>query len=388
MFIKRELQKELLSLSRKYPVVTVTGPRQSGKTTLIRHAFPALPFYSMEDPDVRELALADPRAFLGKTAKGAVLDEIQQAPELLSYLQGMIDKPKNRAKFILSGSQQFELTRHVTQSLAGRTALLRLLPLSIDEIENGRSRKTSVEQYMLKGFYPRIYDKRLNPTKAYKAYFETYIQRDLRQLIHVKDLRLFRKFVRLCAGRIGGLTVASSLANDVGVSIQTIQSWLSVLEASYIIYFLEPYYENIGKRLIKSPKLYFCDVGLAAYLLGIENKNQIDRDPLRGRLVENLVIMEIVKKRYNQGLDANVFFYRDNHENEVDLIYKSGNSLVPAEVKAASTFHKDFLKGLRYIKKILPHRIKKGYVIYTGTREQEAGEGFELINFKKARHVV
>ena len=257
--------------------------------------------------------------------------------------------------------------------------MLQLLPLTMGELKQLPA-TYQLNDYLWRGFYPKIYDKKLNPTSTYKYYFETYIQRDLRELIAVKDLHAFRKFVKLCAGRIGQIFVASNLANELGLSVPTIQSWLSILEASYIAFLLEPYHVNRGKRLVKSPKLYFYDVGLATYLLGIEKKAQLDRDPLRGALVENLVVSELLKTRYNQGLDHNLFFYRDSNLNEVDVLFKKGNTLIPIEIKSSTTFTSSFLKGLEHIRKVFPGSVKGGYLVYGGTTEQNVG-GISVINF-------
>ncbi len=382
MIITREINKELLCSAKKYPVVTITGPRQSGKTTLAKTAFPKKPYFSMEDPDVREAAIGDPRGFFAGLKGGAVIDEIQRAPVLLSYIQGIVDKTGKTGQFILTGSQQLELAGTISQSLAGRTAMLKLLPFSIAELSQMR-KQPQVDDMLLSGFYPRVHEKKIQPAKAYRDYFETYIQRDLRQLIQIKDLHLFQKFVRLCAGRIGSIFVASNLANEVGVSITTIQSWVSILEASYIVFLLQPYYENIGKRLIKSPKMYFYDVGVASYLLGIENVTQMMRDPLRGSLIENLVLMELVKKRLNAGLDPALYFYRDSHQNEVDVVFKTGNELVPYEIKSAQTFQMSWFKQLNYFSGVFAGRVKRGYVAYTGEHEQKIGI-FQLIKYSNA----
>ena len=388
MIIRRDIQTVFKRLVKDYPVVTITGPRQSGKTTLARTTFPDIPYFSMEDPDIRAMALADPRSFLENDASQVILDEIQRAPQLLSYIQGIVDEPHSvhPRKFILTGSYQLEMIGKVVQSLAGRTALLRLLPFTFGEVHRF-GKKYSVNDFLIRGFYPRVYRESLDPTTAYKYYFETYVQRDLRQLITIKDLRLFQKFVRLCAGRAGRIFVASSLSNEVGVSVPTIHSWISVLEASSIIFLLEPYHENIGKRLVKSPKLYFHDVGLASYLLGIENEKQMERDPARGGLVENLVVSELVKNRFNAGKDHNLFFYRDSNNNEVDIIFKTGTMLVPAEVKSAATFTADFLKGLDYLKKIFPGRIEKSYLVYCGKQGRQLGN-VQLIAIESVREIV
>lgn len=386
MIIKREQQNILIELARQYPVVTITGPRQSGKTTLVQSAFPDFQYFSMEDPDIREIAISDPRQFLNKHGKGMILDEIQKTPELLSYIQGIVDKHRNPGMFILTGSQQFDLHSKISQSLAGRTAILYLLPFTINELSKMKSDFT-VDEYLLYGFYPGIHDKKQDPNIAYKNYFQTYIERDLRQIVNIKDLNLFQKFVRLCAGRIGQVFSASSLSNDIGVSVPTINSWISILKASYILFTLEPYSANIGKRLIKSPKLYFYDVGIASYLLGIENINQLSRDPLRGNLFENMVILEMLKTRFNIGRDHNLFFYRDSNKNEVDVLYKKGNQLIPVEIKSAETFTKDFLKGLEYIKKVFPENIENSYILYAGDFEQQI-ENSHLINFKNTSSII
>ena len=274
----------------------------------------------------------------------------------------------------------------INQSLAGRTALLKLLPFSLTEL-GGIKKEHITDEYILQGFYPGLHDRKIECSTFYKNYFETYIERDLRQLINIKDLRLFRKFVKLCAGRIGQIFSANSIANDVGVSVPTINSWLSILEASYIVFLLEPYHASIGKRLIKSPKLYFYDTGLASWLMGIETLVQMERDPLRGSLFENMVIMEMIKARYNSGKDHNLYFYRDSNGNEVDALLISGSIIVPVEIKSASTFNSEFLKGINYIHRILPDSTGPGYIVYSGEAEQ-TGEFFSLINFRNCSKIV
>ena len=378
MYIPRSIEKEVLEMSNQYPVITITGPRQSGKTTLAKHLFSYLPYFSFENPDVRLLAESDPRSFLNQFDIGAVLDEIQYVPQLLSYLQQIVDENQN-LKFILTGSNQFSLLNKINQSLAGRTAILKLLPFSLEEIPF--IKKNTTDDILFTGFYPAIFSRNLNPVKAYRNYYETYIERDVRQLIQLKDLSLFQKFIRICAGRTANLFNASAIASETGVSVKTIQSWISVLEASYIIFRLSPYFENINKRLIKSPKIYFYDVGLASYLLGIENAKQLSRDPLRGALFENMVIIEMIKKRVNRGLDHNLFFYRDSHHSEIDVIQKQGSKLIPYEIKSSQTFHPEFLKGLLRFKKNLPDRITDMYLIYDGELELK-NQGVKLLNFR------
>ena len=351
--IDRTIEPILKDLVTKYPVVTITGPRQSGKTTLCRKVFPQLPYENLEIPDVRQYALDDPRGFLNRYSDGVILDEIQRTPDLLSYIQGIVDDRQRPGQFILTGSQQFEVLNRVSQSLAGRTALLKLLPLSLAEIhlENTPS---AVDRLILSGLYPRIHDQRLNPTQALGDYLATYVERDVRQIAAIKDLSLFEKFVRLCAGRVGHILNLQSLANDVGVSHTTVRSWISILQASFIIFLLPPWFRNISKRLIKSPKLYFCDVGLASYLLGLENEHHVTRDPLRGHLFENIAVIEAMKYRFNKGLRSNLFFYRDSGGNEVDLILEMGPDIFPAEIKAAETIMPGSLKGLRKFAGLMP----------------------------------
>jgi hypothetical protein len=381
--IKREIEKTLFELSASYPVVTITGPRQSGKTTLVKAAFPNHRYFSMEDPDVRLKAITDPRSFL--LTSGMALDEIQKAPVLLSYMQGIVDEHQKPGMFILSGSQNLLLARSVSQSLAGRTALLTLLPFSISEL-SGSASVLSLDEMLLKGFYPRIHDRNLDPVKAYKDYFETYIQRDLHELIHIKDLHSFQKFVKLCAGRIGSLFSASSLANEIGITVATVNSWISVLQASYITFFLEPYFVNKGKRLIKSPKLYFYDVGLAAYLLGMEKMSHLENDPHRGALFENLVVVELLKKRMNRGLDSNMNFYRDSNGNEVDVLLHEGSRLTPVEIKSAATFTTEFLKGITAFRKVFSDEAQGGFIVYSG-ETQRGVSGIDLVNFRDCQTI-
>lgn len=369
--IDRTIEPILNSLAAKYPVITITGPRQSGKTTLCRKAFPHKPYANLEFPDVRQFALDDPRGFLARYPEGAVLDEIQRVPDLVSYLQPMVDEAQWKGLFILTGSQQFEVSNAINQSLAGRTALIKLLPFSIAEIKSSFS-LPDIDSLIYQGFYPRIWDKQLNATQALGDYFETYIERDLRQLIAIKDLSLFQRFVKLCAGRVGQLLNVNSLANDTGVSHTTAANWISILQASYVLFLLQPYHANISKRLVKSPKLYFYDVGLAAYLINIENEQHVSRDPLRGNLFENLVIAEALKYRFNQGKKSNLYFYRDSKGNEVDLLLMDGPDIRPIEIKAGMTVTRDYFKGLTHFAKLFPERIsQKMAVIYGGNEPQQ-----------------
>jgi len=363
--IQRELNEKTLQMARQYPVVTITGPRQSGKTTLCRMVFPDMAYTSLEDLDQREYARQDPRGFLNRFPQGAVLDEIQRAPELLSYIQTIVDQQNKEGFFILTGSQQFDLLENISQSLAGRTALVRLLPFSLKEAYGAHLNKVSLDQVLYSGFYPRIFDKGLNPTEAMGFYVNTYVERDLRMLINIRDLSQFEIFLKLCAGRTGQIMNLSSLGNDCGVNHSTVKSWLSVLEASYIIKLLKPYYKNFNKRLIKSPKLYFLDTGLACFLLDIHNPNQLATHPLRGALFESFIVAELLKKRFNAVQTDNLFYFRDNIGNEVDVIWDRSPQPVPVEIKSGQTISRDVFKGLNYFEK-LSGGTDSTYLIYGG----------------------
>jgi len=366
--IKRTLSDYAQYIFTKYPIITVTGPRQSGKTTLARQAFPNKPYANLENPVVRQFAIEDPVGFLNQYPQGAVLDEIQRVPELLSYLQVIVDDKKENSLFILTGSRQFELMEKVSQSLAGRTALLKLLPFTIKELETYKVK--SLDEVIFKGFYPRIYDQDIPPRQAYGDYFETYIERDLRQLVNIKNLSLFQRFVTLCAGRTGQLLNLSNLADDTGISHSTAREWITVLQASYIVYLLPPFYRNIKKRLVKSPKLYFYDVGLACWLCGIENITHIKNHPLRGHLYENMAVIEALKYRYNLGKRDNLNFFRDSSGNEIDLIYNISHNLLPIEIKSGQTITSDYFKGLKKFKKNFPDLPYGQLIIYAGDTSQ------------------
>ncbi|MBK8164435.1 MAG: ATP-binding protein [bacterium] len=367
--ITRALTPELLAALAEYPVVTVLGPRQSGKTTLARMTLPELPYRSLEDPDVRAAAEADPRGFLAGLPEGGILGEVQRLPSLLSYLQGVVDEAAltgTRVRFILTGSHQPLLHEAISQSLAGRTAMLNLWPFSLPELRRYGGAPPSPFELVVRGFFPRVHQESLDPRRFFNAYLQTYVERDVRALIQLRDLSVFQKFLTLLAGRVGQLVNATALANDVGVSAQTIRNWLSVLKASYIVFELPPYAANIRKRLVKSPKLYFADVGLAAFLLGIHTPEQAARDPLRGALYENLVIAEILKGAASRGLRPDLCFYRDSYGNEVDLIIRESGTLTPVEIKSAATFSPDFTKGLARLAATGVERLAPGVVLYNG----------------------
>jgi uncharacterized protein len=363
--IIREITKELTESASEYPVVTVFGPRQSGKTTLVKMTFPKKPYYSMENPDVRMAAETDPRGFLKNMPRGAILDEIQRLPVLLSYIQGIVDEQQRPGMFILTGSHHPDVHQAVSQTLAGRTALLTLLPFSLSELAHYK-RKWDVFDIIVKGSFPRLQHENLKPDRFFNGYLQTYVERDVRSLINVKDLYLFQKFLSLLAGRIGQTLNYTSLGNDIGLSGTSVKNWISVLKASFIIIELQPFFENINKRIIKSPKIYFTDTGLVSHLLGIQASNQAARDPLRGGLYENFVILEMLKSHYNLGKRPQFYFYRDTHGNEVDLIIKKERQLIPVEIKSAATFTKSFLKGIERFRDLVKDRCGNGYVLYNG----------------------
>ena len=376
--IRRVLGEYAAYIASKYPVVTITGPRQSGKTTLARSVFADKPYANLEDPVTREFAQTDPKGFLVQYHDGAVIDEIQRVPELLSHIQVMIDARQQNGLFIVTGSHQFDAQHSISQSLAGRTALLKLLPFSLDEALTFGARST--DEFLYTGFYPRIYDQDIPPTQVYGDYFETYVERDLRQIITIKDLRTFQTFVRLCAGRIGQLLNLNSLASDTGISQPTARQWLSILENSFIVFTLQPYHANIRTRLVKSPKLYFYDIGLAAWLCGIEMVRHVSNHPLRGNFFENLVIAEVLKYRYNSGRRNNMLFYRDSGGNEVDLLYTIAQDVIPIEIKSGLTIASDVFTGLKRFEKVVPRFPYGRFVVYPGDETQQRSD-VKVINY-------
>ena len=383
--IPRDLSQELLQQLKEYPVVTLLGPRQAGKTTLARELLKDYAYVSLEAPDILAFAKDDPRGFLAQYPDETIFDEIQRAPHLISYLQSIVDESGKTGQFVLTGSHQLELRAAITQSLAGRTGILNLLPFSITELEAAEIAFDNFEEYVFTGFLPRVYDQNQRPNTAYANYYQTYIERDVRQIIQLKDASLFDKFMRLLAGRTGQIMNYQSLASDVGVDGKTIKEWLSILEASFVVFKLSPYFENFGKRVIKSPKYYFIDTGLLSYLLGIEKPGQVTRDPLVGQLFENMIVLEALKSRFNQGQIPNLYFYRDSHGNEIDLLYANGRELVGIEVKSSSTFTPHFKKTLlRFSEKQQP--LQSSYVVYNG-EERQFSDGIKAINFRRTSDI-
>ena len=377
--IERLLQPRLLELATRYPVLTLTGPRQSGKTTLSRMAFPDLPYVSLENPAQREFAQEDPVAFLGRYQDGAVIDEVQRVPQIFSYLQGMVDEDPRPGRFLLTGSQNLTLVNAVTQSLAGRTTLTELLPLSLEEVRRFPDPPSDLDTLLWQGGYPRIYERNLPAHEWLADYVATYVERDVRQLINVGDLLLFQTFLRLCASSTGQLLNLSSLASDCGISHPTARSWLSVLEASYIVFRLPPFFANLGKRLIKAPKLYFHDAGLAASLLNIENPGQLATHPLRGALFETWVTAEIAKAHLHRGRRPRLSFYRDRSQLEIDLVLEKGTDLVLVEVKSAQTPSGQHFSAFERFAQTLTGkeapRIASRIVVYGGDESQDRSLG-------------
>ena len=389
--IQRQALNLLLQRATLYPVVTVLGPRQSGKTTLCRMAFPDKPYVNLEQPDVREFAQQDPKAFLAQFPDGAVLDEIQNVPSLLSWIQVLTDADPRKGRFVLTGSHQLQVSAQVTQSLAGRTAVLELLPLSLSELAKASDLPTvepaDANVLMLQGGYPRIHAQGMPPEVMLSDYFATYVERDVRQLINLRHLREFGQCVRLLAGRTGQLLNQTSLGNEVGVSSNTITQWLSILEASFLVFSLAPWSVNIGKRLVKSPKIYFYDVGLACWLLGIKTVEQLQHHPLRGALFENLVVLEVLKSLRNQGLRDPLYFFRDSNGLEIDLLLDHADGLQLVEIKASQTVSAALFKNLRTVSSLLGDRVKTQHLIYGGAERQDR-TGVEVLPYGQAETLV
>ena len=378
--IQREITKKLLEISNYYQIITVTGPRQSGKTTLIKDVFKELPYVLLETPDIRQRAQEDPKSFLSNYSKGAIFDEIQNVPELFSYLQGIIDE-NSAIKFVLSGSQNFLLLEKVNQTLAGRTGILKLLPFSTDELKDSNHWNENPLEFVFKGMYPRIYDRGIPPELFYSDYIQTYVERDVRSIKNIGNLSNFSRFLSLCAGRIGQLLNIDSLASDVGIASNTAKEWLSILEASYIIYTLKPHHKNFNKRLVKRPKLYFYDTGLACNLLQINSVNELDMHFAKGNLFENFILTELLKKRFNNAKTSNLYFWRDHHGKEIDCIIEKANSLIPIEIKSSKTYQKEHFKHMNYWNKLSDNSKENSYLVYAGDESDHLAYG-NLMSWK------
>ncbi|MBM3611109.1 MAG: ATP-binding protein [Alphaproteobacteria bacterium] len=383
MKIHRTIQAEILKAAQSYPVVTIIGPRQSGKTTLVKTLFPEKPYISLEDPDIRLFATEDPRKFLETYPEGAILDEVQRVPQLLSYIQGIVDLQEKVGLFILTGSHQLALQESISQSLAGRTALLNLMPLTLEELKH-INKEFDADEQIFYGFYPRLYKTPMDVVQFYRNYIKTYVERDVKLILNIKDLDQFQRLLSLCATRIGQMIDYTQLANELGISRHTVVEWISILKASFIVTILPPYFENLGKRIVKTPKLYFCDVGIVSYLLGIRTVDHVAHHPLRGYLFENMIVNELVKNHLNLGEDIPFYFYRDTNQIEVDVVFQKGLELIAVEIKSSKTFNKNFLKNINTFKKLSHRYPVKGYVVYTGDHEQVVDEN-TVINYKNFR---
>lgn len=362
----RTLQHEILQLAKNWCVISITGPRQSGKTTLCKTAFPGYAYFNLEHIPTRIEVAKDPDAFLASHKDGLIIDEAQLLPELFSYIQVAVDEDKSM-RIVLSGSSDFLLMKSITQSLAGRVAVMRLLPLAISEL--GNITKVSTDELIFNGFFPGIWGTGHSVNYVLESYLSTYVERDLRQFINIKDLELFRKFMTLCAVRIGTEFNATTLSGELGISSITAKEWFRILQASYVCYELPPFFRNIGKRLVKSPKIYFYDVGLACYLMGIQSPEHVAMHPLRGNLFENMVVTEMLKSRFNSGRRSNLFFYRDKGQHEVDIIQEFGNEMRAYEIKSATQIHPEFYRNLKYFKKLYGDTVLSTQVIYDGERD-------------------
>ena len=381
--IERTLTAKIIALAQKFQVTTLTGPRQSGKTTLVRAAFSALPYVSLEEPDIRQIALTDPRGFLSNYPAGAVLDEIQNTPDLFSYIQSLVDENR-QIQFVLTGSSNFLLMERISQTLAGRTAVLRLLPFSFAELE------PVAEQYeslLFKGQYPRIYDRDIAPTDFYPAYIQTYVERDVRLMKNIGDINAFIQFTRLCAGRIGQRLNYANLASDAGISPNTAKAWISILESSHILYRLQPYHRNFSKRLVKSPKVYFYDTGVACSLLGIRAENQVNLHYMKGALFENLIINEFIKRNFHRGENRLPYFWQDNHGKEIDCILVDGEKVTPIEIKAGKTMSTSYFDNLRYWRPLAALPEDQGYVVYGGEQSMQTRAG-TFISWRQLERIV
>jgi uncharacterized protein len=380
--IKRNAHNTIMRLAKGFPVVAITGPRQSGKTTLAKSTFPDKPYLTLEDPDTRLLAESDPRGLLSAYPDGLIIDEAQRAPQIFSYLQGFVDTQLVPGKYILTGSQQFGLLSGITQSLAGRVGMVQLLPFAMDELKTAGKLPDALNHLMLYGMYPPLYDRDLAPSDWFPAYLNTYIERDVRQLINVRDLSAFQRFIRMCAARTGQLLNLSSLASDCGITHNTANAWISVLEASYVVFLLRPHFSNFNKRLVKTPKLYFIDTGLAAWLLGIREEEQLAFHAQRGALFENLIVTEFLKGRFNRGQQADLHFWRDSKGLEVDLLLDDGITLKPVEIKSGQTIVTDSLTSLKKWCELSGAPDRPAWLVYAGNK-QLANKNISIIPWHK-----
>ncbi len=383
--INRDAQIKLIELSKSFKAIAVIGPRQAGKTTLVKTTFPNKPYYSLENLDTRNFAIEDPRGFLASMPNGAILDEVQRVPHLFSYLQEILDNRLEKGQFILTGSNNFLLQETISQSLAGRVAYLNLLPFTANELKSGNLLPQTDEEILFNGFYPPIYDQNINPTDWMPNYIKTYIERDVRQIKNITDLLVFEKFMRVLAGRTGQELNLSAICNEVDVNLKTIQSWIGILENSFIIYLLKPYHQNYNKTIVKRPKIYFYDTGLVCSFLRISNASQLENHPLKGAIFETMVVIELVKKFTNKGMTAPLFYWRDKTGHEIDVIIEKNEKLIPIEIKSGKTINTDFFKHLKYWNNLSKN--DNALIIYSGNQEQERSDGTMITNWRNINNI-
>ena len=381
IMIKREAEIKLKDLATKFKAIAVTGARQTGKTTLVKQLFKDKTYLSLENPDTRNFALEDPRGFLDSLPNGAILDEVQRAPVLFSYLQEILDNSTEKGLFILSGSNNFLLQQSISQTLAGRVGYINLLPFSVYELTQAQLMPIDDNALMIKGFYPPIYDQNIPPEDWYPNYIRTYIEKDVRQVKNITDLIVFERFIKLLAGRSGQELIYSALAVETGVDVKTIQSWIGILESSFIIYLLKPHYKNFNKTIIKRPKIYFYDVGLVCFLLGIQNALQLNTHPLRGFIFEGMIVTELIKKRTNKGLPINLYYWRDKTGHEIDVIVDNGTDLLPIEIKSGKTVNAEFFKNINYWAKLSGY--EESLLLYAGEQSQTRSDGKKVLNWRR-----
>ncbi len=381
MSVLRRIYTSIEECRSRYPIIALTGPRQSGKTTFLKNQYPDYTYVSLENPDVRNFALEDPNGFLKQYDRWVILDEVQRAPELFSYLQTKVDEDQLMGQYILSGSQNFQLIQRITQSLAGRVALFKLLPFDISELQSGSWLSEDYADVVVKGSYPGLYDRDIPSKVFYSNYIQTYIERDLTELVNIKDLSLFRKFIALCAGRVGQLLNLNSLALECGISQPTAKSWLSVLETSYVVYLIQPFHQNFNKRITKSPKLYFYDTGLVSFLLKIENASSLKTSSYKGNLFENFIINELVKSNFHGNRMREFYFWRDHSGHEIDVLWQSHQGLELMEIKATETIKSDMFKGMDYLQSISSTPISSKTLVHSGTFNQSRSNG-EVLSWR------
>ena len=379
LYLNRTIEGIIREASQYFSVISVTGPRQSGKSTLLKHLFPDVPKYSLKDVNVREFAEHDPIAFLHQHPNGMFIDEIQKVPQLLEYIQGIVDDNPD-CRFLLTGSSNFELLHGLCESLPGRAGVYELLPMTYHETASTMG-ELSLDDFLYSGLYPAICSKKNKAKFFYPSYVKTYLERDVRDLLRIKDQMQFMKFMKLCASRVGSIFNASDIGAQLGIDNKTVSNWLSVLQASYLVTLLPPYYENISKRLVKSPKLYFNDPGLACFLLDIESPRQLERDKMRGAIFENYVVMEVIKHRYNRGLLNGVYFYRDSNRNEVDILLKEEGEITAIEVKSSMTYHTSFEDSISKLSDWIKTPVTNKMIVYTGDFENTTGN-IKILNYR------